>query len=107
MTPPDIVLADLSPEELRAAAVDLCERGLLTCTRGQPGEEKATYAVAWAPLDCPESFPLEVRHRHEENMRRFREESESTHAHAAGSLTMALPGAMCAPLLRPLKRGEK
>ena len=58
----------------RAALIELCDSGLLTCTRGQPGEDGATYAVAWEPLDHPDQFPADVRRRHEENMRRLEED---------------------------------
>jgi hypothetical protein len=54
---------------LRSALVELCRRGLLTCTRGRPGEDGATYALAWLPLDRPEDYPLEVRARHDANRR--------------------------------------
>ncbi len=56
--------------ELVAATVELCERGFLTCTRGRPGDDDATYALAWLPLDNPESLSFEVRRTHAENMRR-------------------------------------
>ncbi|WP_206609473.1 hypothetical protein, partial [Thiohalobacter thiocyanaticus] len=46
------ILGDLNADAL----VELCDRGLLTCTRGRPGEAGATYAVAWLPLDDPESY---------------------------------------------------
>jgi hypothetical protein len=58
-------------DELRAAAVELCARGLLTCTKGRPGEPAAEYALAWLPLDEPESYPEVIRERHAANMRRF------------------------------------
>lgn len=64
-------LHGLTEQEVRAAVRDLCARGLLTCTCGEPGEDGATYALAWLPLDDPESYPPEVRERHAENMRRF------------------------------------
>lgn len=68
--------APLDDDEFRAAVVELCERGLLTCTRGQPGDDDAAYAVAWLPLDKPERFPEEIRRRHAENMRKFGSELE-------------------------------
>lgn len=72
MLNPDVAaLASMSETELQAAAVDLCARGLLTCTRGRPGEDGATYGLAWLPLDEPERYPPEVRARHIENMRRL------------------------------------
>ena len=71
-------LRGLNADELRAALIELCERGLLTCTRGNPGDDGATYAVAWYPLDHPEDYPLSVQELHAENMRRF-ENSGSRH----------------------------
>lgn len=65
-------LEGLSASELRAALVELCERGLLTCTRGEPGSDDATYAVAWLPLDDPEQYSEAVREQHAENMKKFR-----------------------------------
>lgn len=60
------------PAEIgRASLVELCERGLLTCTSGNPGEASATYAVAWLPLDVPERYPSEVCKRHARNMEKF------------------------------------
>jgi hypothetical protein len=64
-------LDGLDADELRAALVELCERGLLTCTRGEPGMEGATYAIAWLPLDDPEQFSDEVREKHAANMAKF------------------------------------
>lgn len=55
--------------ELQAVLMDLCERGLLTCTRGRPGEAKAQYALAWEPLDRPERYSPEVKQRHQSNMK--------------------------------------
>lgn len=67
-------LHGLTAVELRAALVELCDRGLLTCTRGEPGLTDATYAVAWLPLDQPENYSQAVRDRHAENMRRLKAE---------------------------------
>ena len=64
-------LASMSDAELREGAVELCERGLLTCTNGKPGEDGATYAVAWLPLNNPEQYKKEVRERHNQNMKKF------------------------------------
>lgn len=64
-------LDGLSGSALSAALVELCERGFLTCTRGEPGTDGATYALTWLPLDNPEEYPEAVRDRHAENMRRF------------------------------------
>lgn len=65
---PEMAGGQFSPEDI----VELCDRGLLTCTRGSPGEDGATYAVAWLPLDNPDLFSDEVRERHNANMERFR-----------------------------------
>jgi hypothetical protein len=65
------LLTDMSPAEISAATVELCERGLFTCTRDRPGDADATYALAWLPLDHPEQFSFEVRRRHALNMKRF------------------------------------
>lgn len=65
------MLANMSGGDLRAALIELCRCGLLTCTRGQPGETSATYALAWLPLDNSNQYSDEVRDRHAENMRRL------------------------------------
>jgi hypothetical protein len=62
---------NMSREEYIEGVKDCCERGLLTCTRGEPGAEGSTYALAWLPLDNPESFPPEVQERHAANMVRL------------------------------------
>ncbi|MBZ0072250.1 MAG: hypothetical protein K8I04_11075 [Gammaproteobacteria bacterium] len=59
---------DVTTDGVRAALVELCEKGLLTCTSGNPGEVGSTYAVAWLPLDDPGSYPACVRRRHAQNM---------------------------------------
>jgi hypothetical protein len=64
----------LEPDELHGAVVELCQCGLLTCTRGEPGSNDATYAVAWLPLDDPEDYSQAVRDQHAENMRRLNAE---------------------------------
>jgi hypothetical protein len=61
----------LTREEFRARMAELCERGLLTCTRGRPGDDDATYALGWLPLDGGNQFPPEVRERHRANMLRL------------------------------------
>ena len=66
-----MALESLNPEEVKAAAIELCELGLLTCTHGKPGDDDATYALAWLPLDQPECYSQTVRDRHAENLRRF------------------------------------
>lgn len=65
----------LADSELRAGLAELCRRGLLTCTRGRPGEIGATYALAWLPLDEADRHPTEVRQRHAANMRALRRSS--------------------------------
>lgn len=62
-------LVGLSRDEFRRACRELCEAGLLTCTRGMPGDEDAEYALGWMPLDG--EHPDEVRARHAANMRRY------------------------------------
>jgi len=62
--------------ELQGALVELCECGLLTCTRGDPGSVDATYALAWLPLDNPEDYSQSVRNQHAENMRRLNADKE-------------------------------
>ncbi len=57
-------LDHLDAEEMRAALIELCERGLLACTHGTPGSDDATYAVAWLPLDDLEDYSQAVRDRH-------------------------------------------
>ena len=59
-------------------AVDLCARGLLTCTHGHPGEPGATYALAWLPLDESEKYSPAVRRRHARNMRRFARKGDAS-----------------------------
>lgn len=72
MTLPDRLraeLAGLPADEYRQACRELCEAGLLTCTRGTPGDDDAEYAVGWMPLDG--EHPDEVRARHAANRRRL------------------------------------
>ena len=61
----------LSEADLRHAAVELCQAGILTCTRGDPGEPGATYALAWLPLDNPDQYPVEVCERNAANLARL------------------------------------
>jgi hypothetical protein len=63
--------AALDDAEFKAAVIELCERGLLTCTRGRPGDDGAAYALAWLPLDNPDDYPADVRRQHAENLRKF------------------------------------
>ena len=58
-------------QKLQDSIVDLCKRGLLSCTRGKLGEPNTTYALGWLPLDRPETFTETVQLRHKENMRRL------------------------------------
>lgn len=67
----EIAGGHISGEITQASLAELCERGLLTCTSGEPGEPGSTYAVAWLPLDNPEQYPEEVRERHDRNMAAF------------------------------------
>ena len=58
----------LTADEFRAAITELCDRGLITCTRGVPGDDDATYALAWLKLDNPERYPATIRELHALNM---------------------------------------
>lgn len=49
----------------------LVEEGWVTCTRGEPGDAGATYALGWIQLDEPELYSPEVRERHARNMLRW------------------------------------
>lgn len=64
----EMAARDMTPDGVRAALVELCDEGLLTCTSGNPGEAGSTYAVAWLPLNDPDSYPESVRRRHAQNM---------------------------------------
>ena len=64
-------VSSMSREEFRTTMAELCERGLLTCTHGRPGEDDARYAFGWLPLDRADQFPAEVRERHRINMLRL------------------------------------
>jgi hypothetical protein len=64
----------LGRRKLQAAAVELCEAGLITCTSGEPGDDEATYALAWLPLDHPEHFGADVREQHAENMAKLNQD---------------------------------
>lgn len=66
------VLARMPIAQRRRALRELCEQGLLTCTRGRPGDRNASYALAWLPLDDAGHYPEEIRRRHAENMLRLR-----------------------------------
>jgi len=63
--------SQLPEQHIRTAAIQLCKKGLLTCTHGQPGDDDATYAVAWLPLDNPEQYAAEIQERHRRNMEKF------------------------------------
>jgi len=56
-------------DEYRAELIELCRRGVITCTRGNPGDDDATYALGWLPLDNPERYADAVREQHARNMR--------------------------------------
>jgi hypothetical protein len=58
----------MTVDEFRAAMTELCDRGLITCTGGEPGDDDATYALAWMPLDNPERYPPNIRELHSRNM---------------------------------------
>lgn len=58
----------MTETEFRSAVADLCDRGLVTCTSGTPGDDDATYALAWLPLNDPETYPVSVRELHARNM---------------------------------------
>lgn len=60
--------SDMTVDQFRAAMTDLCERGLITCTHGRPGDDDATYALAWIPLDNPENYSPHIRELHAQNM---------------------------------------
>lgn len=62
-------LGSMTEAEFRIAIAELCDRGLVTCTSGTPGDDDATYALAWLPLDDPEKYPSHVRELHSCNMR--------------------------------------
>ena len=57
----------MRPSDLALGLRQACAAGVLTCTRGKPGEPGATYALAWLPLDRPEQFTQAVRDQHEKN----------------------------------------
>ena len=62
-------LGFMTGAESRPAVAELCDRGLVTCTGGAPGDDDATYALAWWPFDDPRKYPANVRDRHTRNMR--------------------------------------
>lgn len=61
-------LRGLTYEQVLEAAVELCARGLITCTHGSPGDPDATYAFAWLPLDDEQRYAPDVRALHCRNM---------------------------------------
>lgn len=71
---PFAALARMPLAQRRRALIELCGCGLITCTRGRPGDENATYVLAWLPLDNPERYPEGVRRHHSQNMLRLRRE---------------------------------
>ena len=62
-------LGFMTETEFRSAVTELCDRGLVTCTSGTPGDDDATYALAWWPLDDPQNYPASVCKLHSRNMR--------------------------------------
>lgn len=52
----------------KKAMEEACAGGFLTLTGGVVGEDDATYAISWIPLNDPESFSEEVRAKHAANM---------------------------------------
>lgn len=58
----------MSRAEFKAAIHELINRGLITCTSGTAGEDGATYALAWLPLDNPNQFPEFIRRIHADRM---------------------------------------
>ena len=66
------VLHRMTKSEFKAGMAELCERGLLTCTHGRPGDDDATYALGWLPLADPAQFPAGIRERHAANMLKLR-----------------------------------
>ncbi len=74
----DRLLGRLGKRRLQAATVELCEAGLLTCTRGEPGADDAMYALAFYPLDNPRQFTSEVQARHKRNLQAFMAQGEKT-----------------------------
>jgi hypothetical protein len=54
-----------------AARKEACDAGFITLTSGSIEDDNATFALAWLPLDSPDTFTQEVRDRHEANMRKI------------------------------------
>ena len=73
MVSPDVMaaLGPMTETEFRAAIVELCDGGFVTCTSGRPGDDDATYALGWLPLDNAKAYPREIRERHYLNMLRW------------------------------------
>jgi hypothetical protein len=64
-------LANLSREQFTAACLDLCERGLLTCMKGEPGADDARYAMTHLPLDNPERHSPAALERYAANRKKL------------------------------------
>lgn len=64
-------LANLSREKFTAACRDLCDRGLITCMKGQPGADDARYALTHLPIDHPERHTSEALARYAANRRKL------------------------------------
>jgi hypothetical protein len=61
----------MTSSDFRRSMRELCAAGFVTCTRGQPGDDDATYAIGWIPLNDPERYLQDVRERHDRSMRRL------------------------------------
>lgn len=64
-------MLQLTQAELTEAIKELLDAGLITCTRGVPGDYGSTYALAWLPLDNQENFGPEILAQHAKNFRKF------------------------------------
>lgn len=58
----------MTESEIRVAVIEPRDRGVFTCTHGQPGDDDANYALAWIPLSKPERHTEHVRARHARNV---------------------------------------
>lgn len=74
---PLAAVARMPLAQRRRALIELCGHGLITCTRGSPGDTDATYALGWKPLDDADRYTEDVRRRHAENMLRLRTEGRA------------------------------
>ena len=62
---------NMTKREWLRAMHELCDGGLLTCTRGKVGDDDATYALAAFPLNDPDRFPADIQELHLRNMAKF------------------------------------